>query len=379
MTAAQEPLLPPSRASGLEAGGSSSRLFEELPWQIPHRRQSGAGLRLCASLVLVVTAAAALQGTVMPSLCARGWRWGCACAPPDAAWPRFLVVGDWGRRGAHNQTHTAKAMARRAAAMGAHFVVSTGDNIYPSGLLSPADPAFKESFTHVYHQRSLQDYGESNKPDNPACGAWDEGCFFSPLHQLDARLAQRDPRWRCACSYSLQFASGQVELFFIDTTPLMAETYEKAPWRDNRGGLTEQSWEAQLVELEAQLSWSAARWKLAVGHHPIRTNHRAWGHVFKEMQERVEPLLIRYGVAAYFNGHDHNLQHLHAPEAGYHQITSGAGSRVSPKFFGTKDSPFQHGGSGFVAVTMQPQALRVEYWGIQHTDQPLFAIDVPPR
>lgn len=131
------------------------------------------------------------------------------------------------------------------------------------------------------------------------------------------------------------------------------------------------------MELEAQLSWSAARWKLAVGHHPIRcaclrlqaavgatgaalvatrrhncltslfarltssaaraldghgcwtggasrrpfppvqqrpisaplgtlchrrTNHRAWGHVFKEMQERVEPLLIRYGVAAYFNG-----------------------------------------------------------------------------
>ena len=35
--------------------------------------------------------------------------------------------------------------------------------------------------------------------------------------------------------------------------------------------------------------------------------------------------------------------------------------------------------AGFVAVTMQPQALRVEYWGIQHTDQPLFAIDVPPR
>lgn len=49
MTAAQEPLLPPSRASGLEAGGSSSRLFEELPWQIPHRRQSGAGERSAAT------------------------------------------------------------------------------------------------------------------------------------------------------------------------------------------------------------------------------------------------------------------------------------------------------------------------------------------
>ena len=112
-----------------------------------------------------------------------------------------------------------------------------------------------------------------------------------------------------------------MEIFFLDTTPLMRE-YEEAPWRGNRGactrgaqgrgsirtvarqqadgrqqpggstmlrlfaappmhappcsavfaagGLLEQSWEGQLRELEAQLARSQAGWKLVVGHHPIR-------------------------------------------------------------------------------------------------------------
>lgn len=49
---------------------------------------------------------------------------------------------------------------------------------------------------------------------------------------------------------------------------------------------------------------------------------------------------------ACFNGHDHNLQHLHKRSVGYHQICSGAGSRVGPEFRGHKHSPFQYGGNG---------------------------------
>jgi tartrate-resistant acid phosphatase type 5 len=91
--------------------------------------------------------------------------------------------------------------------------------------------------------------------------------------QLDAALARRDPRWHCERSYSLSLAGGDVEIFFLDTSPLIGE-YAAAPWRSNRGGLSEQSPEGQLRELEARLARSAATWKLVVGHHPIR---RGWG------------------------------------------------------------------------------------------------------
>ncbi|KAL4420396.1 hypothetical protein ABPG75_010052 [Micractinium tetrahymenae] len=333
-----------------------------------------SALRTFSTWLLVLAMAAALQVAVVRTLC------GCAHQPAPVQWPHFLVVGDWGRGGEYNQSAVAAAMARKTASMRVDFVVITG-------LTSLQDPAFDRSFREVYSQASLQvpwhavlgnhDYGESDAPDDPKCGAWNPRCFFSPLHQLDVRLAAPDPRWHCARSYRLSLAGGRVDMFFIDTTPLMHE-YEKAPWRHNRGGLAQQSWEGQLRELEAQLARSAAPWKLAVGHHPIRTNHRPW-HIYPEMRDRLEPLLIKYGVAAYFNEHDHNLQHLHAPHAGYHQVTSGAGSRVGPAFRGRKHSPFQYGGNGFVAVRLAERSMAVEYLGID-SGEPLFSIQAstPP-
>ena len=79
-------------------------------------------------------------------------------APPDESYPSFLVVGDWGRQGRHNQSVVAAAMARTAAArhLPLSFVVSTGDNFYESGLSSAEDPQFAESFADVYWQPSLQ-------------------------------------------------------------------------------------------------------------------------------------------------------------------------------------------------------------------------------
>lgn len=94
-------------------------------------------------------------------------------------------------------------------------------------------------------------------------------CPAHPPLQLDARLAQRDARWHCERSFVLSLAGGAVDVFFLDTTPLLLE-YAAVPWRANRGGLEEQSWEGQLRELEARLARSAAGWKLVVGHHPIR-------------------------------------------------------------------------------------------------------------
>ena len=146
-----------------------------------------------------------------------------------------------------------------------------------------------------------------------------------PPLQLDVRLAAHDARWHCRRTFQLALAGGAVELFSIDTTPLLLE-YRGVPWNKNRGGwvgsqgsnavpawhvrqallvcsaeawavpdhpahlpctplhtlhpcmcrppaaggLLEQSWEGQLAELEGALAASTAAWKLVVGHHPIR-------------------------------------------------------------------------------------------------------------
>jgi len=306
-------------------------------------------------------------------------------------YPRFLVLGDWGRDGDYNQSVVAQAMARKAKSLRPNFVISTGDNFYEWGLVSVDDPQFDTSFVDIYNQSELQipwhavlgnhDYGETDKPEKPApfCSLKNsegEGnaCFFSPLHQLDIALSARDPRWHCERAFTLTLAGGDIEFFFIDTTPIMSQ-YMDAAWAINRGGVLQQSYEDASRELEGKLARSKAKWKLVVGHHPIRSNHRS-DDKFSDMVDIIEPLLVRYGVQAYFCGHDHNLQYIYNPNRGYHHVTSGAGSAIGDGFSGHHDSPFQYAGNGFVAVTMGPRAMKVEYLGVD-SDEPLFSVTVP--
>ena len=52
--------------------------------------------------------------------------------------------------------------------------------------------------------------------------------------QLDVRLADRDARWHCERFFTLTLAGGQVDMFFIDTSPGVA-SYRTAPWAANPG------------------------------------------------------------------------------------------------------------------------------------------------
>lgn len=55
-----------------------------------------------------------------------------------------------------------------------------------------------------------------------------------PAAQLDARLAERDGRWHCERFFTLTLAGGDVEIFFIDTSPGVA-SYQAAVWARNAG------------------------------------------------------------------------------------------------------------------------------------------------
>ncbi|HSK12363.1 MAG TPA: metallophosphoesterase, partial [Phnomibacter sp.] len=68
----------------------------------------------------------------------------------------FLVIGDWGRNGEDHQKLVAAQMGRTATQVKADFIVSTGDNFYPSGVISEHDPLFFFSFENIYTDFSLQ-------------------------------------------------------------------------------------------------------------------------------------------------------------------------------------------------------------------------------
>ena len=83
-------------------------------------------------------------------------------------------------------------------------------------------------------------------------------------------------------------------------SPLSLHTYME-------GGIAAQDPGEVKEKLKVGMAESNARWKLAIGHHPMRSNG-FWSDV-ADLRDSVEEVLAENGVTAYFNGHDHDLQH----------------------------------------------------------------------
>ncbi|KAG5126884.1 hypothetical protein JHK82_027719 [Glycine max] len=136
----------------------------------------------------------------------------------------LMVIGDWGRKGTYNQSQVATQMGRVAAKLNIDFVISTGDNFYDDGLTVLGN--------HDY------------RGDVEA--------------QLNPILRKIDPRWICQRS------------FIVDTGKYFFKPKDhKYDWR---GVLPREKYLSKLLkDLEIALKDSTAKWKIVVGHHPIRS------------------------------------------------------------------------------------------------------------
>ncbi|CAL0329805.1 unnamed protein product [Lupinus luteus] len=253
----------------------------------------------------------------------------------------FLVIGDWGRNGAHNQKKVANQMGIIAKKLDINFVISTGDNFYEKGLRGIRDPAFGESFIKIYTAPGLQ------KQWYNALGEHDYRGDVEA--QVSPNLPRHDMRWICRRYYmSLQEVA---EFFFIDTTPFVNE-YFKEPAGINynwTGILPRAKYLDNLIEdLDLALKESRAKWKFVVGHHPIKNAGK--NGVTKELQEVLLPILEKHKVDVYMNGHDHSLHHISSK---IEFLTSGGGSMalkgIVPKW-DPKELKFFHSGEGFMSV-----------------------------
>ena len=281
----------------------------------------------------------------------------------------FFVIGDWGRQGTWNQSQVAILMGSKASTLRPSFVISTGDNMYPNGLNSTDDPLFAQSFSSVYVAPSLQVpwYAVLGNHD------WGDGyeycvndatvpCARGPKYQLGAELPERDWRWNCERSYTKRFLDDVVEIFFVDTSTFIS-AYRNVSWAKYDGGILQQNWELQLKEIESRLAASKALWKIMVGHHPPRSNGNHGNN--SDIMQHLEPLMQRYGVKVFFEGHDHNLEHLHLLDKDLHIFVSGGGSDCDRGFSTTVQSKYQFPSSGFAAATVTEDYLEVSFYNLE--------------
>ena len=260
----------------------------------------------------------------------------------------FLVFGDWGRQGELDQREVAEQMGIAAANIGARFVISVGDNFYENGVTSLSDDHWQKSFENVYTAPSLQ------VPWHVILGNHD-------YHgNCDAQLAyaRNSQRWTMPARYYRQThqidSTTTADFFYLDTTPMIRSYYRHGFEEKIRANVMTQNVPGQLAWFKAALAASKARWKVVFAHHPIYSGGEHGDQ--RELIENILPLLQEHNVHAYFNGHDHDLQHLVIGDINL--FCTGAGSQVRPtkkieytKFAGSR--------SGFTTVSLGPDRMDV--------------------
>jgi hypothetical protein len=255
----------------------------------------------------------------------------------------FLVMGDWGRNGADHQKQVAQQMGKTASDIRAQFIIATGDNFYPSGVISEFDPLFRYSFEDIYTAFSLQwDWyvvlGNHDYKSNP-----DAEVAYSKISR----------RWKMpARYYSKKFfingdTSQVVLIAFIDTDPFIPEFYSNSDYGPN---VKTQDSTKQKKWLEKVLGDKSPdiKWKIVVGHHPMYTGgSRTEAYDTKAIRNVLKPIIEKYKVDAYLSGHEHSLQDIVVGST--HQFISGSASEKTPAILipGSKMAASEYGFMSF--------------------------------
>ena len=256
----------------------------------------------------------------------------------------FIVLGDWGRRGAHKQREVGVTMGRFAAASGSRFTLNVGDNFYEDGVSGVADPQWADSFELVY--------------DHPALFTpwWSILGNHDYRGNVDAQLAYTgSARWRMPARYYARAETlsdgARADFFHIDTSPFVAA------YRGTGVRIDGQDTATQLRWLERALGASTATWRIVVGHHPVYTAVGG-NRDTPELIAQLAPMLVRYRVQAYLGGHVHNLQEVEVDGVRY--LTSGAGSELG-KVKALMRPGFAAGKHGFVVARLSRDGLTLAH------------------
>lgn len=259
------------------------------------------------------------------------------------------------------QTEVATQMARAAQDVSANFVISVGDNFYENGVTSTEDDHWQASFEKVFHAPSLQIPWYVILGNHDYRGDCDAQLAYSKISS----------RWKMPARYFMQshtIAPGvTADFFYLDTNPMIQSYHGGGKFGEHIGTQDEK---AQLAWFKKELAASKAQWKLVFGHHPI---YSGGGHGdSKDLIKTILPVLQEHKVQAYFNGHDHDLQHLMA--GNLNLFDTGAGSKLTPTKE-TSHTKFAASKNGFTQVNVSNDTMNVRM--IDATGALLYSVSIP--
>jgi hypothetical protein len=333
----------------------------------------------------------------------------------------FFALGDWGT-GESEQVAVARALSSEVAKITpnrsvAPFVLGLGDNVYENGLekgwgstrttellhrtfgqvydkvkYNGRNPDFhivpgnhdhhgtaggKSSFGDVIHQETTAEAMYTNwryYPIDPAENTdTNDEADYNKLSDIDIL--------RLAIPERIPIPDDRLLLAGIDTQVML----------DLNNARKTDLLQRHLSTLDSLLAGDA-RWKILVGHHPVRTHGTHGGFrsglwwappmifitlidkffwrrlqdtdhpAYKRFQSQVDSVMVRRNVALYLSGHEHSLQMLSIAGTGY-QVISGSSGKLSPVTH-KDDTIFSHQAHGFVRFDLAEDELWIEFFEV---------------
>lgn len=233
----------------------------------------------------------------------------------------FIVLGDWGRKGEENQQMVADQMELVAKKAKVEFIVTTGDNIYPHGVVSTDDSQWKTSFEDVYRGAHLFVNWY------PTLGNHD----YAGSPEAEIAYSKKSRRWVMPHKYyqvnKETCDKAKISLSFIDSNPYQ-KGYYRHSWYKAAMAKTDSAKENRWLDSVFNAN-SKADWKFVFAHHPFYSSgiHKDGTN---DTQTKLVPLFNKYLIDVYFAGHEHHLEHDVIPSCKTHQFISGAGSELRP-------------------------------------------------
>ena len=224
---------------------------------------------------------------------------------------RAVLVGDIGHLGVHHD-RVARSVLTVCATRGCDLIVVPGDNLYPRGVQA-GDEGNLEAVLAPYDQIGVPIFLVLGTHD------WGHGCDVEAARR-QLEVASHHEHWILP-SFDHEVRAGPAMLLGVDTT--------RAFWDGARG---RDRW------ITERLPASDAKWRVVVGHHPLRSDG-PHGDAGRYEGWRGVPFLSGLGVRnlleegvcqhadLYLSGHDHSRQWL--SDCGVQHIVSGAGSSVT--------------------------------------------------
>lgn len=274
---------------------------------------------------------------------------------------RFLVIGDMGK-GNTSQFAVGSAMAVACENLGGcDFVVSVGDNLYPSGASSVTDPIFQTHFEEPYAGLEIPFYMSLGNHDYGADGM---GLEFD-RGDVQVAYSNYSPRWRMPAPF-YTLSEGPVDFFALDTNSIFVTEFSFSLTK----AVLDKFIARAAAQQEAFTVWKtqATRpWKIAYGHHPYLSNGRHGNagtydkvpFLGRTIKKFVEDHICGQ-VDVFLAGHDHNNQDL-VKTCGTEFIVAGA-SASTTKLEGRNASHFQTDDSGFVMMEATDDELVVMFF-----------------